>query len=95
MQSAFGVEHADLVSKAGLGLIPKAVGGGGIRMGGFGTMKAAATKGYQRGQSKGLGKVSSALRAAGGAIKSSPGTTALAGTGVVGTGATASYLHKN
>ena len=95
MQSAFGVEHPDLISKGSLGLIPKAIGGTGVRMGGPGTMKTAAVKGFQRGQKKGLGTVSSALRGAGGALKSSPGTAALTGTGILGAGAGAAYLHKN
>jgi hypothetical protein len=94
MQSAFGIEHPDLVSKGSLGLIPKAIGGGGIRMGGPGAMKTAATKGWERGRKKGLGVASSALRAAGGAIKSSPGTVAAGGTALAGTGATAAYLRN-
>jgi hypothetical protein len=79
MQSAFGIEHPDLVSKGSLGLIP---------------MKTAATKGWERGRKKGLGVASSALRAAGGAIKSSPGTVAAGGTALAGTGATAAYLRN-
>jgi len=94
MQSAFGVEHPSGISKANLGLIPKAIGGGGVRMGGPGTMKAAATKGFGRARKAGGNVFSSSLRAAGGAIKSSPGTTALAGTGVVGAAGTAAYLKN-
>jgi hypothetical protein len=83
MISAFGVDHGGEVSK-GFGMPGKMFG---VRMGGFGTMKTAGTKAYNRGKKQGLGRVSSGLRAAGSAIKSSPGTAALTGAGTLGVGA--------
>jgi len=96
MQDAFGVERSEISKAGGLGLVPKVMGGSGVRMGSIGSMKSAAQTGYARGQKKGLGKVSSALRGAGGAIKSSPGLAAAGGTGILATGGAAAYgLNRN
>lgn len=85
MYSAFGVEHGDVVSKGGLGLIPKALGGGGVRMGS--PMKAwkSASTGFGRAQKSGLNVRQSVGRGLAGAMKSSPGTMAATGAGVAAT----------
>lgn len=86
MYSAFGVDHGDLVSKGGMGLIPKALGGGGVRMGSPKQAYHGLTTGFSRARKAGSSRMASVGRGIEGAFKSSPGTMAALGTGTAVTG---------